>query len=517
MSLTNTLSFSEIKDQPNSNSIEEKLSLNGESLNFADLFQAANGKINVHLSADSRNKVEKARNYVEEKLKTGVALYGINTGFGRLSDVSIPDDQLEKLQLNLIRSHCCGVGNPLSIRESRAVILLRANVLSKGYSGVRPVVIETLLEILNRNVIPIIPEKGSVGASGDLAPLAHIAAVLIGEGEAFYQSEKMSGKEAMNRAGIVPLKLEAKEGLSLINGTQALTAVGALALYELEFLCELADVCGAMSLEGLSGKIDAFDELLHFARPYKGQIAVAKNILRLTKNSEILVSEKSRSRVQDAYSLRCLPQVHGAVRDALAHAKKLCEIEFNSATDNPLVFPDADKIISGGNFHGEPLAMAFDYAAIAASELGAISERRIERLVNPDLSNLPAFLAKDSGINSGFMIVHVTAVALCGENKVLAHPASVDSLPTSACTEDHVSMGMTAALKLRTIVGNVRTILTIELLAAAQALEFAKPLQPGKELCEIYRKVREIVPVMEEDVPFSPLIENLSKNLRNVL
>lgn len=371
--------------------------------------------------------------------------------------------------------------------------------------------------MLNRGVAPVIPEKGSVGASGDLAPLAHAAAVLIGEGEAFYQNKRMSGADAMRMADIPLLTLEAKEGLSLINGTQALTAVGALALAELEFLSELADVCGTLSLEALYGKTDAFDALIHRARPFDGQMAVAENILELTKGSEILASEKANKRVQDAYSLRCMPQVHGASRDALAYAKRLTEIEFNSATDNPLVFPEEDKILSGGNFHGAPLAMAFDYAAIAASELGSISERRIERLVNPDLSGLPAFLVPDSGINSGFMIAHVTAVALCGENKILAHPASVDSLPTSGCTEDHVSMGMTAALKLRTITENVRTILIIELLAATQALEFAKPLQPGEKLRGIYRKVREIVPMLEEDAPFTPMIEALTKDIRNIL
>jgi histidine ammonia-lyase len=495
----------------------QTVSLNGSGLSLKEVLRVADGVGKVILLGDARQKVTAARLFVEDKLKTGIPLYGINTGFGRLANVSIPKKDLAKLQLNLIRSHCCGVGNPMSIKEARAVVLLRANVLAKGNSGVRPIVIETLIEMLNRGVTPLIPEKGSVGASGDLAPLAHIAAVAIGEGEAFFKGERMPGGAAMKRAGIEPLMLEAKEGLSLINGTQALTAVGALALAELEFLCELADACGAMTLESLYGKTDAFDALLHLARPYDGQIKVAENILKLTKNSEILVSEKAKKRVQDAYSLRCMPQVHGASRDALAHAKRLCEIEFNSATDNPLVFPEEDKILSGGNFHGAPLALGFDYAAMAVSELGSISERRIERLVNPDLSGLPAFLVKESGINSGFMIAHVTAVALCGENKVLVHPASTDSLPTSAGTEDHVSMGMTAALKLRTIVENVRTILTIELLAAAQALEFAKPLHPGDSLREIYRNVREIVSPIEEDVPFSPLIENLSKNLEKVL
>lgn len=518
MSYSSTTTALNVATSLNGRKSERIIFLDGESLIIEDLVLVSDAKATVGWSESSQKKVAAARKFVEEKLKTVNPLYGINTGFGRLAHISIPAEQLAKLQLNLIRSHCCGVGNPLSIRETRALVLLRTNVLAKGHSGVRPIVIETLLEMLNRKVTPVIPEKGSVGASGDLAPLAHAAAaVLIGEGEAFYQNKRMSGADAMRMAGIPLLTLEAKEGLSLINGTQALTAVGALALAELEFLSELADVCGALSLESLYGKTDAFDALIHRARPFDGQIAVAENILELINGSEILVSEKANKRVQDAYSLRCMPQVHGASRDALAYAKRLAEIEFNSATDNPLVFPEEDKILSGGNFHGAPLAMAFDYAAIAASELGSISERRIERLVNPDLSGLPAFLLPDSGINSGFMIAHVTAVALCGENKILAHPASVDSLPTSGCTEDHVSMGMTAALKLRTITENVRTILIIELLAATQALEFAKPLQPGEKLRGVYQRVREIVPMLVEDAPFTPMIEDLTKDIRNIL
>ena len=495
----------------------EVVFIDGENLTFEDISRVNDNQTQFLLSPIAKQKAEKSYRFVAEKLKTGVVVYGINTGFGRLANVSISANELAKLQLNLIRSHCCGVGKHLSIAEVRTILLLRANVLAKGLSGARPIVIETLLEMLNRGVTPVIPEKGSVGASGDLSPLAHAASVLIGEGSAIYQGETMSGGEALKLAGIVPLTLEAKEGLALINGTEALTAVGAIALAELKFLCELADVCGAMTLEALYGKTDAFNSLIHQARPFNGQIAVAKHLLNLTEDSEILVAEKAKARVQDAYSLRCMPQVHGAVRDALAHVEHLCEIEFNSATDNPLIFPDEEKILSGGNFHAEALAMGFDYAAIAASELGAISERRIERLVNPDLSGLPAFLVKESGINSGFMIAHVTAVALCGENKVLVHPASTDSLPTSAGTEDHVSMGMTSALKLRSITENLKNILTIEMLAAAQALEFAKPLQSGKPLREIYRKIREIVPPMQEDAPFSPLIEELSKNLGNII
>lgn len=491
--------------------------IDGVSVSLNDVVQVAKQNKRVELSENSLMSLNASRSFVESIIQSTNTVYGINTGFGRLANVKISQDELRNLQVNLVRSHMCGLGKPFSEAESRAITLLRANVLAKGVSGVRPIVIETLLQMLNRGVHPVIPEKGSVGASGDLAPLAHMAAVAIGEGEAFYNGERMPGGKAMSLAEITPLRLEAKEGLSLINGTQALTAIGALALDELFFLCDLADVTGSLTLEALCGRIEAFNPLIHKVRSYTGQSYVASRILELIEGSEMLASPKAKERVQDAYSLRCIPQVHGAVRDALAHAFKLVEIEINSGIDNPLVFAEEGEILSGGNFHGIPLAMAFDYAAIAASELGSIAERRIERLVNPDLSGLPAFLTKDPGTCSGLMIAHVTAVALCGENKILAHPASIDSLPTSANTEDHVSMGMTSAVKLRTIVDNVASILAIELLASTQALEFSRPLQPGYKLREVYSRVRDLIPAIETDIPLTPLMERLKNNLQEIL
>jgi len=401
----------------------------------------------------------------------------------------------------------------------RAMMLQRANVLAKGFSGCRPVVIETLVEMMNRRVHPVIPSRGSVGASGDLAPLAHQAIVTIGEGEAIYQGNRMPGGEAMAAAGIAPLILEAKEGLALLNGTQAMTAVGGLALLAADKLADAADIAGAMSLEALTGTPVAFDHKIHSARPHEGQIKTAARLRKLIEGSQIRESHRDHSvdpRVQDAYALRCMPQVHGAVRDSLAHTRKTLEIEINSATDNPLIFPDTGEVLSGGNFHGEPIALALDYAAVAVADLGTISERRVERLVNPDLSGLPAFLTPHPGTNSGMMIAQVVAVSLIAENNVLAHPASVTNLPTSANKEDHVSMGMTSALKFAQIVKNVEIILAIELMCAAQGLEFLKPLKPGPRLSEAYSLIREVVPPLAQDAPLSGLIESLAPVVREL-
>jgi histidine ammonia-lyase len=453
---------------------------------------------------------------VERIVEEGRVVYGVNTGFGKLSDYLIPRAQLQELQLNLVRSHSCGVGSPLPAEETRAMILLRANVLALGYSGARAVVCETLIEMLERNVLPVVPEKGSVGASGDLAPLAHLALACIGEGESVYEGERMASAEALRRAGISPLTLEAKEGLALLNGTQALTAVGALALRRAEQLARAADIAGAMSLEALRGTPAAFDERLHNARPHPGQVASAAHLRELLRDSEIRQSHlENDPRVQDAYSLRCMPQVHGAARDCFAHARATVEIETGSATDNPLVFTDTDEIISGGNFHGAPLALAFDYSGIALTHLFNISERRIERLINPDINEgLPAFLTAHPGTSSGFMIAHVAAVALLNEMKVLAHPATTDNLPTSAGKEDHVSMGMTAALKLRAMVENAEHILAIELLAAAEGLEYRAPLKPGLGVLRAYELVRAHAPRLTRDRPFSPDIERLAAVIR---
>lgn len=498
------------------------IELDGASLSLTQTEAVADGAP-VSLLPAAREGVEKSRRFVEELIARGDVAYGINTGFGALSEVTIPNDQLRELQVNLVRSHACGVGDPLPERVVRAMMLHRANVLAKGFSGCRPLIVETLIAMLNNGVHPVIPSKGSVGASGDLAPLAHLALVAIGEGEAFYRGERMPGGEAMEQAGIEPLQLEAKEGLALLNGTQAMTATGGLALLDAIKLAEAADVIGAMTLEALRGTPVAFDHKIHAVRPHVGQATSARRLRELIQHSEIRESHRDKAadpRVQDAYALRCMPQVHGAVRDALEHARQIVEVEINSATDNPLVFaPEGDsagEIISGGNFHGEPVSLAFDYAAIAIADLATISERRIERLVNPSLSGLPAFLSPHPGTNSGLMIAQVTAAALIAENNVLAHPASVFTLPTSANKEDHVSMGMTAALKLAQIVRNVETVLAIELLCAAQGLEFLKPLKPGPKLAEVYHRVRELVPAIERDVQLSGYIESLTSLVREL-
>lgn len=487
------------------------IEIDGASLSLEQIEKVADGA-EANLASGAVPRIARARKFVEEIIARGQVVYGINTGFGALSDVTIPADKLRELQLNLVRSHSCGVGEALSERVVRAMMLLRANVLAKGYSGCRAVVIETLLKMLNARVHPVIPSRGSVGASGDLAPLAHLAAVAIGEGEAVYMGEKMPGGDAMKWAGIEPLTLEAKEGLALLNGTQAMCAVGSLALLAAERLVSSADVAGAMTLEALKGTPVAFDYKIQAVRPHPGQVKSARRLRELIEGSEIRESHRDSAvdpRVQDAYALRCMPQVHGAVRDALTHARRILEIEINSATDNPLVFPDSNEVLSGGNFHGEPIALALDYAAIAVADLGTISERRVERLVNPDLSGLPAFLAVDPGMNSGMMIAQIVAASLIAENNVLAHPASVANLPTSANKEDHVSMGMTSALKFSQVVGNSERILAIELMCAAQGLEFLKPLRPGPLLQEVYNRVREVVPALERDTPLAGYIEAL--------
>jgi histidine ammonia-lyase len=492
------------------------LEVNGESLTLTQTAAVAGGEP-VALAAAARSRIEASRRFVEEIVASGEVVYGINTGFGALSDVTIPRAELRQLQLNLVRSHACGVGEPLPERVVRAMLLHRANVLAKGFSGCRPVVVETLVAMLNAGVHPVIPSRGSVGASGDLAPLAHQALVAIGEGEAVFNRERMPGGEAMKRAGLTPLALEAKEGLALLNGTQAMTAVGGLALADAEKLAAAADVIGAMTLEALRGTPVAFDEKIHAVRPHAGQAASARALRELIAGSEIRESHRDKHvdpRVQDAYALRCMPQVHGAVRDALAHARQIVEIEINSATDNPLVFAEQREVLSGGNFHGEPVSLALDYAAVAVADLGTIAERRVERLVNPQLSGLPAFLTPHPGTNSGLMIAQVTAAALIAENNVLAHPASVFTLPTSANKEDHVSMGMTAALKFAQVVRNVETILAIELLCAAQGLEFLKPLKPGPKLRDVYDRVRKIVPPLKQDVQLSGYIESLTPVVR---
>jgi len=408
-------------------------------------------------------------------------------------------DQLEALQANLIRSHAAGTGRSLSPEETRAAMLIRANVMAKGFSGVRPVVVDTLLSMLARDILPVIPEKGSVGASGDLAPSAHLALVLMGEGEARYKGRVLPGGEALREAGIAPVTFQAKEGLAVLNGTHFMSAIGCLLADEIDYLLRIAAVVAAMTTDALVGTDTAFDPRIQAVRPHPGQVRTAAEIAALMAGSEIRLSHLDCDKVQDAYSLRCIPQVHGAVQDTLDHARAVLAREINAATDNPLVFAADTAVLSGGNFHGEPVAFALDFLAIAAAELAGISERRLERLINPDLSGLPAFLAREPGLNSGFMIAQLTAVSLVAENKILAHPASVDSLPTSANKEDHVSLGMTAALKLRQVTENVRTVLAIELLAAAQALEFRRPLRSSEALEAVLGTLRETVSFMDRD------------------
>lgn len=489
------------------------LELQGQQLSLQQIVDVALGREHVALGAEARARVEQARHVVQKIVSEGRTVYGVNTGFGKLSDVSIAQSDLLQLQLNLVRSHSCGLGEPLPEAEARAMMLLRANVLACGFSGARPLVIETLIAMIEKGVTPVIPEKGSVGASGDLAPLSHLALAAIGEGEVFYKGQRLAASSALEQAQIAPLQLEVKEGLALLNGTQAMGAVGALALHRAEQLVRLADVAGAMTLEALRGTPVAFDERIHNARPHAGQMAVAAHLRDLLRESEIRESHLANDpRVQDAYSVRCMPQVHGAIRTALNHAKQVVEIESGSATDNPLVFSESGEVLSGGNFHGAPLALVFDYAAMALTDLISITERRIDRLVNPDSNEgLPPFLTSQPGISSGFMMLQVTAVALLNEAKVLAHPACIDNVPTDGGKEDHVSMGMTSATKLRSIVKLAEMTTAIELMAAAQGLEHHVPLAPGRGVKQAYEIVREFVPPLKEDRSMSRDIEKLTE------
>ena len=492
------------------------MQLNGRPLTLSEIARVALENANVEVSPSAHPRVLASRKVIEEIIARDAVVYGVSTGFGKLSDVRIPQSDLAALQLNLVRSHACGIGNPLSEPEVRAMMLLRANVLALGFSGIRLEIIEMLCEMLNRRVYPVIPEKGSVGASGDLAPLAHLALTLIGEGEAFFQGERMEGRNALRRTKLQPQRLEAKEGLALLNGTQAMHAVGGLALLRAKRLTRVADVAGAMSLEALKGTPAAFDLRLQEARPHPGQKAVAKHLLSILEGSEIRESHlKDDPRIQDAYSLRCMPQVHGAVRDALSHCEDVLLVESGSATDNPLVFSESGDVISGGNFHGAPLAFTFDYAAIALADLMSISERRIERLLNPDMNEgLPAFLARRPGMESGFMIAHVSAAALLNEAKVLAHPSSIDNVPTSGGKEDHVAMGMTGALKFRAIVDLTENLLGIELLASAEGLEYRRPLKAGIGVERAFAILRKIAPPLAQDRPLSGDIARVAEAIR---
>ncbi|OLE57350.1 MAG: histidine ammonia-lyase [Chloroflexi bacterium 13_1_20CM_2_59_7] len=496
------------------------LHINGNDLTLEAAREVAVERRPVLLDPDAREAVNRARAVVDALVSENKVSYAITTGVGKLSDVRIAGEQIRELQVNLVRSHAAGVGEPLSIPETRAMMLLRANSLSKGHSGVRAAVIDTICEMLNRAVTPIVPSQGSVGASGDLAPLAHLALALIGEGQCFDEKGvRLASAEALRRTQIRPLVLEAKEAVSLLNGTQGMLAVGVLALLAAETLVDSADVIGALTLDALRGTDVAFDERIHQARPHSGQLTTAAHLRKMLEGSQLRESHRDCGRVQDAYSLRCMPQVHGAVRDTLAHCREVMEIEVNSAIDNPLVFPADSKthvgtgappvrssaegegdVLSGGNFHGEPLAFVLDFLGIALSALAGISERRLERLVNPSLNEgLPPFLAAGAGLNSGFMLAQVVAASLVSENKVLAHPASVDSITTSGNKEDYVSMGMTAALKLKRIVENTRNAMAIEAMAAAQALDFLAPLKTSKRGQAAHAAIRSVCPTMDKD------------------
>jgi histidine ammonia-lyase len=485
------------------------LSLTGEDLTFPGFYEVVLDGRDVELAPVAKKRMLASYRTIQRAAAGPHPVYGVTTGFGKLADQRISPADIRQLQVNLLRSHAAGVGDPLSREEARGIVLLRANVLARGHSGVRPLLAEYLLTLLNRDICPVIPSRGSVGASGDLAPLAHLALILIGEGEAMVGSRRQPGRAALASAGLKPLQLEAKEGLALVNGTQAMLALGLLALRRCDILADTADVAGALSLEALKGTPAAFDLRIQRLRPHRGQIQVAANLRGLVSGSDIRASHLHCRRVQDAYSLRCMPQVHGAVRDALEYVRQTFAIELNSVTDNPIVFPEGDEVVSGGNFHGQPLGLTLDHLAIAMTELASISERRIERLINPEYGDLPPFLSPDPGLNSGFMLAQVTAAALASENKVLSHPASVDSIPTSGNQEDHVSMGMGAALKLRQIMTNTEHILAIELLCAAQGIDFHHPLQPGMGSRRVHRLIRERVARLTKDRVLAPDIQQI--------
>lgn len=483
--------------------------LKGE-LKLEDFIAYSRGNYKIKLSKERKEKVLRAENIVKKTLDNKESVYGINSGFGDLCDILIPKEQTPQLQKNLIMSHACGVGKPLSKETVKGAMLLKINALSKGYSGIRLETLETLIDVYNKGIIPRVPKKGSVGGSGDLVPLAHIALVLIGEGEAIYDGELMPGGEALKKAGIEPVRLSAKEGLSLINGTEVMTSTAALCIYDALKLAKTADIAIAMTLEALVGSENSFDQKIHEVKPQPGQEESARNVKRLVEGSEIL--KQNSPKLQDAYSLRCAPQVHGAFRHALNYAKNIVGIEMNSITDNPLII--GDKIISGGNFHGESVSISMNYVGIALSELGNISERRLERMLNPKLSNLPPFLILESGLNSGLMIAQYTAVSLVSENKKLAYPSGVDSIPLSACHEDHVSMGAGSVKYAKKICKNIEYILGIELMAAAQALEFhAAKKGIGTETA--YNVIRKYVKPLEKDRILYKDIEKMYELVHN--
>lgn len=470
-----------------------------DKMTIDDLVNIARHDTKIRLTQGSENRINRARELIERWVDEEKSIYGVTTGFGALSDVAISKEDTRQLQQNILMSHSAGTGRMLDEETVRAIMALRIKDFARGHSGVRLETAQHLITLLNNGIFPVVPEKGSVGASGDLVPLAHLSLVLIGLGEAYSNGRRMSGMDALGGCGLNPLELESAEGLALINGTQVMTAIGGLAVYDALRLSRLIDVAASMSLEVLMGSRTEFDPRIHQLRPHPGQAAAADNMYRITRNSEIVTSHKDCHRIQDAYTLRCSPQVHGAGKDAISYATRVLETEMNSSTNNPLIFPESQEFLLGGNFHGQPIALAMDFLCMAVSEFANISERRIERLVNPKLSGLPAFLVSDGGLNSGFMIAQYVAAALVSENKVLSHPACTDSIPTSANKEDHVSMGTISARKCRDIVNNAENVIAIELLCGAQALDLFTNVKPGEGTLAAYIAIRDTVPHLDRD------------------
>jgi len=493
----------------------KKIFLGVDKITIQDLVAIARHEAKVQITEESESRILGTRKLIDRWVQEEKTIYGVTTGFGALSDVIISKEDTQRLQENILMSHAAGVGNILDKETVRAIMALRIKDLARGHSGIRLETVKCLTDLLNRGVSPVVPEKGSVGASGDLAPLAHLCLILIGQGEAFYEGQRIPGAEALKRCGMGPLKLEAGEGLALVNGTQVMTAIGGLAVYDSLRLSKMSDIAAAMSLEVLMGSKTEFDPRIHEARPHPGQAAAAENMDRITQNSEIISSHKDCSRVQDAYTLRCSPQVHGASKDSINYALNVVETEMNSSTNNPLFFPESEEFLLGGNFHGQPVALAMDFLGMAVSELANISERRIERLLNPKLSGLPAFLVSDGGLNSGFMIAQYTAAALVSENKILSHPACVDSIPTSANKEDHVSMGTISARKCREIVKHSEQVISIELLCGAQAMDLFTNLKPGEGTLVAYKAIRDAISHLDKDRILSRDIETLVHLMRS--
>lgn len=497
----------------------KKYKIDGKSLTIDQIYEISNAKVGdvfLELTEDSLKLMQKSRDYVDQIVEAGEPVYGINTGFGALSSKHIPKEDLSTLQYNLIRSHCTGVGNPFPRLTTRAIMILRANCLASGFSGVSLECVQLLLDFINFGISPVVPEKGSVGASGDLAPLSHIALALIGEGEVEFQDKIIKSDFAIDYINKSPAKLYAKDGLALINGTAVMAALGSLALYEAKRIVKISDIATALTLEAVRGTKRAYDEDISLLKPQPGQVLVSQNLTRLLSEvSEIANSHEDCGKVQDPYSLRCVPQVHGAIRQTLKHAEEVLNIEINSVTDNPLIFVDKNKVISGGNFHGEALALCMDYLAMGMSEIASISERRVEKMMNPTFSDLPAFLIKESGLNSGLMIAHVTMAALASENKYLCHPASVDSIPTSTDKEDHVSMGVTSGRKLHEVLRNVKTCLAIEFLCNTQGVDLLRPLKTNSVLEEVHTLIRKHVPKIDKDRTFHNDIKNLTSLISN--